>query len=60
MCRSTTRPSGNAILPTPVVGGVGLIADARDAVDLALKRDGDALILIGATGGHLGCLALSA
>jgi phosphoribosylformylglycinamidine synthase subunit PurL len=46
---------GNAILPTPVVGGVGLIADARDAVDLALKRDGDALILIGATGGHLGC-----
>jgi phosphoribosylformylglycinamidine synthase subunit PurL len=38
-----------------VVGGVGLIADARDAVDLALKRDGDALILIGATGGHLGC-----
>ena len=25
------------------------------AVDLALKRDGDALILIGDTGGHLGC-----
>jgi phosphoribosylformylglycinamidine synthase subunit PurL len=46
---------GNAILPTPVMGGVGLIADARDAVDLALKRDGDVLILIGATGGHLGC-----
>jgi phosphoribosylformylglycinamidine synthase subunit PurL len=46
---------GSAILPTPVVGGVGLIADARDAVDLALKRDGDTLILIGATGGHLGC-----
>jgi phosphoribosylformylglycinamidine synthase II len=46
---------GNAILPTPVVGGVGLIADARNAVDLALKRDGDALILVGATGGHLGC-----
>jgi phosphoribosylformylglycinamidine synthase subunit PurL len=46
---------GNAILPTPVVGGVGLIVDARDAVDLALKRGGDALILIGATGGHLGC-----
>ena len=45
---------GNAILPTPVIGGVGLLADARDAVDLALKRDGDALILIGATRGHLG------
>ena len=46
--------SGNAILPTPVIGGVGLIADARQAVDLALKRDGDALILIGETSGHLG------
>jgi phosphoribosylformylglycinamidine synthase subunit PurL len=46
---------GNAILPTPVVGGVGLIVDARDAVDLALKRDGDSLILIGETSGHLGC-----
>ncbi len=46
--------SGRAILPTPVIGGVGLIADAGDAVDLALKCDGDALILIGATRGHLG------
>jgi phosphoribosylformylglycinamidine synthase subunit PurL len=47
--------SGRAILPTPVIGGVGLIADAQDAIDLALRRDGDALILIGETGGHLGC-----
>ncbi len=46
--------SGRAILPTPVIGGVGLIARARDAVDLALKHDGDALILVGETGGHLG------
>jgi phosphoribosylformylglycinamidine synthase len=50
--------SGSAILPTPVIGGVGLIADAHQAVDLALKHDGNALILIGATasdlGGHLG------
>ena len=50
--------SGSAILPTPVIGGVGLIADAAEAVDLALKRDGNALILIGETpgalGGHLG------
>ncbi len=46
--------SGSAILPTPVIGGVGLIADASRAVDLALKRDGNALILIGATSGHLG------
>jgi phosphoribosylformylglycinamidine synthase subunit PurL len=50
--------SGSAILPTPVIGGVGLIADAHRAVDLALKREGNALILIGetnqSTGGHLG------
>jgi phosphoribosylformylglycinamidine synthase subunit PurL len=47
--------SGRAILPTPVIGGVGLITDAGKAVDLALKQDGNSLILIGETRGHLGC-----
>jgi phosphoribosylformylglycinamidine synthase len=47
--------SGSAILPTPVIGGVGLVADAHRAVDLALKEAGNALILIGDTRGHLGC-----
>jgi phosphoribosylformylglycinamidine synthase subunit PurL len=47
--------NGRAILPTPVIGGVGLVGSAQNAVDLALKRDGDALILIGKTNGHLGC-----
>jgi phosphoribosylformylglycinamidine synthase len=46
--------SGRAILPSPVIGGVGLIADAGIAVGLALKRDGNAVILIGDTKGHLG------
>src|SRR5438067_10933190 len=50
--------SGSAILPTPVIGGVGLIADAQRAIDLALKQDGDALVLIAdlgdQIGGHLG------
>jgi phosphoribosylformylglycinamidine synthase len=46
--------SGRAILPTPVVGGVGVLADLRNAVDLALKNDGDALVLVGETRGHLG------
>src|SRR3954452_12361436 len=50
--------SGNAIWPAPVIGGIGLIENARRAIDLALKRDGDALILIGEPvsdqGGHLG------
>jgi phosphoribosylformylglycinamidine (FGAM) synthase-like enzyme len=47
--------SGRAILPTPVIGGVGLITDIRYAVDLALKEDRDTLILIGETNGHIGC-----
>jgi len=47
--------NGSAILPTPVIGGVGLVANVRNAIDLALKRDGDALILIGETRGHFGC-----
>src|SRR5581483_7599839 len=46
--------SGSAIWPTPVIGGVGLVADATTAVDLALKRAGNALFLIGETLGHLG------
>jgi phosphoribosylformylglycinamidine synthase subunit PurL len=46
--------SGRAILPTPVIGGVGLIEDARAAVDMALKHDGNVVILIGDTSGHLG------
>jgi phosphoribosylformylglycinamidine synthase subunit PurL len=45
---------GEAIWPAPVIGGVGLIADAQSAIDLALKCDGDALILVGETRGHLG------
>jgi phosphoribosylformylglycinamidine synthase subunit PurL len=47
--------NGKGILPTPAIGGVGLIADAGRSVSLALKRAGNALILIGATNGHLGC-----
>jgi phosphoribosylformylglycinamidine synthase subunit PurL len=46
--------NGRAILPTPVIGGVGLIEDLRYAVDPALKYEGNALILIGHTEGHLG------
>jgi len=46
--------SGSAILPTPVIGGVGLLANAAGAIDLALKAEGNALILIGDSAGHLG------
>ncbi|HYM02885.1 MAG TPA: AIR synthase related protein, partial [Stellaceae bacterium] len=46
--------SGSGILPTPVIGGVGLIADAKRTATLALKRDGEAILLVGETRGHLG------
>jgi len=46
--------NGKAILPTPVIGGVGLMKDARKAVGLAIKPNGDTLVLIGGAGTHLG------
>ena len=47
--------NGSGILPTPVVGGVGLVADAAKTVSLAFKRAGEAVVLLGETKGHLGC-----
>lgn len=45
---------GRAILPTPAVGGVGLVPDLEHSADLALKNPGDHLILIGGEHGALG------
>ena len=50
---------GNAILPTPTIGGVGLIAQGADLI-AGLPEDGDIAILIGANGSHLGQSALAA
>ncbi len=44
---------GTAILPTPAIGGLGVLDDAATAVGIAPTL-GDTLILIGATHGHLG------
>ena len=46
--------NGSGILPTPVVGGVGLLSDAARTVSLNFKKAGDAVILLGETKGHLG------
>ena len=46
--------NGVAIPPTPAIGGIGLIPDIAEMATMALKQDGDALILIGPEGGHLG------
>jgi phosphoribosylformylglycinamidine synthase subunit PurL len=45
---------GNAILPTPVIGGVGLIDDLSKATTLAFKNAGEMIVLIGDNFGHIG------
>ncbi len=46
--------NGQAILPTPVIGGVGLIDDLDHIAGAALPGPGQDLVLIGETEGHLG------
>jgi phosphoribosylformylglycinamidine synthase len=46
--------SGQAILPTPAIGGVGLIPDLAKMATLAFKREGEAILLVGGHGSHLG------
>jgi phosphoribosylformylglycinamidine synthase len=46
--------SGAAIMPAPVIGGVGLLADAAKAVGIAPRGAGEALFLLGRTEGWLG------
>jgi len=46
--------NGSGILPTPAIGGVGLIDDAAKSIGLALKNPGETLLLVGETKGHLG------
>ncbi|MCB1368057.1 MAG: phosphoribosylformylglycinamidine synthase subunit PurL [Rhodobacteraceae bacterium] len=44
---------GSAILPTPTIGAVGLMASLDELIRMA-PGDGDTLVLIGETRGHLG------
>jgi phosphoribosylformylglycinamidine synthase len=53
-CSLYNETNGEPILPTPAIGGVGLIDNAARTATIAFKNPGDALILIGATEGHLG------
>ena len=49
--------NGQAIPPTPVIGGVGLIEDSTKRVSVAYSEAGLSLVLIGETRGHLGASA---
>ena len=53
-CSLYNETNGEPILPTPAIGGVGLLKDVRRMATVAFKRSGDALLLVGDTKGHLG------
>src|SRR6266700_2549329 len=46
--------NGRSILPTPSIGGVGLIDDFKTSATLAFKRPDEAILLVGETTGWLG------
>ena len=46
--------NGRGILPTPSIGGVGLLDDFTKSATLAFKAAGEAILLIGETQGWLG------
>jgi phosphoribosylformylglycinamidine synthase len=46
--------NGRAILPTPTIGGVGLLDDLTKSVTLAFKKEGETILLIGESAGWLG------
>jgi phosphoribosylformylglycinamidine synthase II len=57
-CSLYNETNGEAILPTPAIGGVGLFKDVSKMATVAFKRNVDVLMLIGDNanklGGHLG------
>jgi phosphoribosylformylglycinamidine synthase subunit PurL len=46
--------NGRAILPTPTIGGVGLLDQFSKSMTIAFKSEDEAIFLIGATRGWLG------
>lgn len=45
---------GQAILPTPAIGGVGLLPDIFKRVGKSFQTAGETIVLVGARTGHLG------
>jgi phosphoribosylformylglycinamidine synthase len=46
--------AGQAILPTPAIGAIGIMADYRKSIGVAFQDAGESILLIGDTKGHLG------
>jgi phosphoribosylformylglycinamidine synthase len=43
-----------SVYPTPVIGMLGLIDDVAKALTLGFQKDGDVIVLLGMTKGHVG------
>jgi phosphoribosylformylglycinamidine synthase len=46
--------NGKGILPTPSIGGVGLIDNFEQSASIAFKHEGEAILVVGETTGWLG------
>jgi phosphoribosylformylglycinamidine synthase len=51
---SKATGGGSAILPTPAIGGVGLLEDWEKSATIGFKAEGEALVLLGHSTGHVG------
>jgi phosphoribosylformylglycinamidine synthase subunit PurL len=51
---SKATGGGSAILPTPAIGGVGLLEDWEKSATIGLKNEGDLIFFVGEGNGHLG------
>ena len=51
---SKATGGGSAILPTPAIGGVGLLADWSKSATIAFKGSGDIILAVGTRRGDLG------
>jgi phosphoribosylformylglycinamidine synthase len=46
--------AGQAILPTPAIGAIGIMPDYQKSIGAAFTGEGESILLIGDTVGHLG------
>ena len=51
---SKATGGGSAILPTPAIGGIGLLADVDAMATVAFKNEGEQVWLLGGSADHLG------
>jgi phosphoribosylformylglycinamidine synthase len=51
---SKATGGGSAILPTPAIGGVGVIEDYSTMMTMGFKAEGEAIWLLGPSGSHMG------